>query len=94
MSVLFVVLPLSLLIAAAGVWAFVWSVRGGQFDDLEGAPMRMLHDGGDLPSGIRQLEASEDDAVVVHPSALRARYEASQSAAPTQEPPVKGRGEI
>lgn len=42
MSVIYVVLPLALLIAAGMVWAFVRSVRKGQFDDLETPAMRML----------------------------------------------------
>ncbi len=44
MSVLFVVLPLALVIAAVAVAAFVWATRSGQFDDLETPAMRMLHD--------------------------------------------------
>jgi len=42
MSVIYVVLPLALFIAAGMVWAFVRSVRKGQFDDLETPAMRML----------------------------------------------------
>ena len=44
MSVLFVVFPVAILIAAAAVAAFIWAVRGGQMDDLETPAMRMLHD--------------------------------------------------
>lgn len=44
MEVLFVVLPIALLIAAGAVWAFVWSVRSGQMDDLDSPPVRMLFD--------------------------------------------------
>ena len=35
MSVLFIVLPLAIIIVGAAVWAFVWGVRHGQFDDLD-----------------------------------------------------------
>lgn len=44
MSVLYMVLPLALIIATVAVWAFVWSVKRGQFDDLETPAMRILHD--------------------------------------------------
>ena len=44
MSVLFIVLPLALLLAGVALAAFVWSVRGGQFDDLQTPAVRMLHD--------------------------------------------------
>jgi len=47
MSVLYIVLPLALLIAAAAVIAFIWATRSGQFDDLDTPAVRMLHD--DLP---------------------------------------------
>lgn len=44
MSVLYLVLPLALLIVIGMVWAFVRSVRGGQFDDLDTPALRMLFD--------------------------------------------------
>ncbi len=44
MSVLYIVFPLGLLIAVVAVWAFVWSVKSGQLDDLETPALRMLHD--------------------------------------------------
>lgn len=44
MSVIFIVLPLALVIAAAAVAAFIWSVRTGQLDDLDTPAVRMLFD--------------------------------------------------
>ncbi len=44
MTVLFVIMPLALLGAAAAVLAFVWSVRSGQLDDLDTPPRRILFD--------------------------------------------------
>ena len=44
MSVLFVVSPVSLLLAATAVGLFVWATRDGQFDDLETPAMRALFD--------------------------------------------------
>ena len=35
MNILLVMIPLSLLLLAAAVWAFVWAVRRGQFEDLD-----------------------------------------------------------
>jgi cbb3-type cytochrome oxidase maturation protein len=32
------------MLAALGVWAFVWSVKSGQFDDVETPGMRVLFD--------------------------------------------------
>lgn len=44
MSVLFIVLPIALLLAAAGVAAFLWAVRRGQYDDLDTPPYRAVFD--------------------------------------------------
>jgi cbb3-type cytochrome oxidase maturation protein len=44
MTVLFVIMPLALLGAAAAVLAFAWSVRSGQLDDLDTPPRRILFD--------------------------------------------------
>ncbi len=44
MSVLFIVVPLALIVVLIAVVAYIWSVRGGQFDDLDTPPVRMLHD--------------------------------------------------
>lgn len=44
MSVLYIVLPLSLIVAAAAVGAYVWAVRSGQMDDTETPAVRMLND--------------------------------------------------
>ena len=44
MSVLYIVLPMALLIAAGMLWAFIRSVKQGQFDDLETPAWRVLFD--------------------------------------------------
>ena len=42
MSALYLALPIALLLALAGVIAFIWSVRSGQMDDLETPALRLL----------------------------------------------------
>ncbi|MHB1329452.1 MAG: cbb3-type cytochrome oxidase assembly protein CcoS [Gemmatimonadales bacterium] len=49
MSILFLILPLTILVAAAAVAAYVWSARAGQFDDLDTPAVRMLHDDDAMP---------------------------------------------
>ncbi|MFO0838480.1 MAG: cbb3-type cytochrome oxidase assembly protein CcoS [Phycisphaerae bacterium] len=44
MSVIFIVLPLAILLAAAALAAFTWAVRQGQFDDLDSAAHRAVFD--------------------------------------------------
>lgn len=49
MSALYIALPASMLLAAAGLAAFVWMVRSGQMDDVDTPPARMLLDDEDEP---------------------------------------------
>jgi cbb3-type cytochrome oxidase maturation protein len=48
MTGLLILIPAALLLGAAGLAAFLWSLRSGQFDDLDGAAVRILND--DPPS--------------------------------------------
>lgn len=44
MSVIYIALPVAILLAGAALWAFIWSVRGGQLDDLDSPAERAVHD--------------------------------------------------
>jgi cbb3-type cytochrome oxidase maturation protein len=44
MEVIFVLIPVSLLIVILAIWAFVWSVRTDQYEDLEKEAFRILID--------------------------------------------------
>ena len=44
MSIIFLILPVTLLLSAGAVAAFAWATRSGQFDDLETPGIRVLHD--------------------------------------------------
>jgi cbb3-type cytochrome oxidase maturation protein len=43
-NIVFVLIPLAILLLGAAVWAFIWAVNHGQFDDLEGPAHRILFD--------------------------------------------------
>jgi cbb3-type cytochrome oxidase maturation protein len=45
MTVILYLLLVSLGIAACGLGFFLWSLRSGQYDDLDGAASRILFDG-------------------------------------------------
>lgn len=49
MNNLFVLLPIALLLGLGGLAAFLWSVRSGQYDDLDGAAHRILDDEDEQP---------------------------------------------
>lgn len=44
MNILLLLIPISLLLLAAAVWAFAWAVRKGQFDDLDTPALDILAD--------------------------------------------------
>jgi cbb3-type cytochrome oxidase maturation protein len=44
MNILLVLVPISLLLLGAAIWAFVWAVKGGQYDDLDTPPLDILVD--------------------------------------------------
>ncbi len=44
MSIIFFVLPLTLVLSLSAVAAFSWATRAGQFDDLQTPAVRALHD--------------------------------------------------
>ena len=54
MSILYLLIPLSLVLLGLATWAFFWAVKSGQFDDLEGPAYRILFDDDDLPPEQRQ----------------------------------------
>ncbi len=44
MSFLIWMIPLALLMGLAGLVGFMWSLKSGQFEDLDGAAHRILMD--------------------------------------------------
>ena len=44
MTALAWLVPVALLLGALGLAAFLWALRSGQFEDLEGASYRALED--------------------------------------------------
>ncbi len=44
MSTVLFLIPLALFLGLLSLGAFLWSLKSGQFDDLEGAAMRILLD--------------------------------------------------
>lgn len=44
MNALIYLIPAALLLGGLGLAAFLWALRSGQFEDLEGAKYRILQD--------------------------------------------------
>lgn len=52
MTILLLLVPLSVLFLGGAIAAFVWAVRGGQFDDLDTAPLQILDDESDTTDAV------------------------------------------
>ncbi|BAK68508.1 nitrogen fixation protein FixS [Sphingobium sp. SYK-6] len=50
MNGLLFLIPVALLLGLTGLVAFLWSLRAGQFDDPDGAAMRILIEDDDSPA--------------------------------------------
>lgn len=56
MTILLMLIPLSVVLLAVSIGAFVWAVRKGQFDDLDTPALDILRD--DPPAA--PIEADDD----------------------------------
>lgn len=44
MTGLIYLIPIALFLGGLGLAGFLWSIRSGQYDDMDGAAERILHD--------------------------------------------------
>ena len=44
MNILLFLIPIALILGLIGLGAFVWALKSGQYDDLDGAAQRILMD--------------------------------------------------
>jgi cbb3-type cytochrome oxidase maturation protein len=56
MNVLVILIPLAVGLGLIGLFGFLWSLKSGQYNDMDGAALRVLSDD-DLPP--EQREASQ-----------------------------------
>ncbi|RNC82285.1 MAG: cbb3-type cytochrome oxidase assembly protein CcoS [Phycisphaera sp.] len=61
MSVLWIVIPLAFIFAGVAVWAFVWTVRSGQMDDLDTPASRILIEDEDLAPAEPKLNPTREN---------------------------------
>lgn len=58
MNMLYVLIPLALLLLGVALWAMIWAIRSGQFDDLESHGWSVVLDDDQKPPG----EAASKDS--------------------------------
>jgi len=57
MSILLLLVPISLVLLGIAIAAFIWAVRGGQYEDLETPALSILADDDETPA-----KDDDDDA--------------------------------
>jgi len=60
MNMLYVLIPLALMLLSLAVWALVWAIRNGQFDDLESHGWSVVLDDDQKPPPLLEEEDDED----------------------------------
>ena len=50
MTIIVYLIPVALALGLLGLGAFIWSIRSGQFDDMQGPAYRILDDDDDPPA--------------------------------------------
>mgnify|MGYP001814360699 CR=1 FL=1 len=60
MNILYLLIPLSIILIGFAVWAFIWAVGSGQFDDLESPAWRILMDDDERPPEEAEKPPQED----------------------------------
>ncbi len=56
MTPLLILIPVVLIIGMLALGAFLWSLKSGQYDDLDGAAMRILDDEDESPRRATEKE--------------------------------------
>ena len=59
MNVLAFLVPLALFMSLIGLGAFIWTLKSGQYDDLDGEALRILDDDDDKPLPPKKREPSD-----------------------------------
>ncbi len=62
MSMLYVLIPLALMLLAVAVWALIWAIRSGQFDELESHGWSVVLDDDQRPPGEPEGQRTQGDA--------------------------------
>ena len=67
MDILLLLIPLSLVLVALIGGIFVWSVKSGQYDDLEGPAHRILADDDDAPASSESTNDAPASLTTINP---------------------------
>lgn len=60
MSMLYVLIPIALVLLALAIWALLWAIKSGQFDDLDSHGWSVVLDDDQKPPPLEEDEISSD----------------------------------
>ncbi len=60
MNMLYVLIPLAVMLLGVAVWALLWAIKNGQFDDLESQGWSVVLDDDQKPPPLDEDENIED----------------------------------
>lgn len=63
MSILYLLIPIAIILMIIAIVFFLWTIRSGQYDDLEGPAHRILMDDDDpmIPGNAEQQQKNNGD---------------------------------
>ena len=62
MSILYVLIPLAVVLLAVAVWALLWAIKNGQFDDLETHGWSVVLDDDQKPPPMEETKEKSNKA--------------------------------
>lgn len=75
MEIIYLLIPLSIILVVLIIWVFIWAIRSGQFDDLEGPAHRIIMEDDDSPQSEPEAAATEARATDSNHPESKARHE-------------------
>ena len=60
MTMLYVLIPLAMLLLAVAIWALLWAIKSGQFDDLDSHGWSVVLDDDQKPPPLEEDERDAD----------------------------------
>ena len=60
MTMLYVLIPLAMVLLADAIWALLWAIKSGQFDDLDSQGWSVVLDDDQKPPSLEEEEIDAD----------------------------------
>ncbi|GJL82257.1 MAG: hypothetical protein DHS20C01_18910 [marine bacterium B5-7] len=91
MEAIYLLIPLAAVLVLIIIVGFLWAVRSGQFDDLEGPAYSILMDDDEMPPAQDQADSDDDTTRKKQVGASSQDSGSTRDAQPTSKPEPKVR---